>query len=407
MTNQMILFPGYMKQFSCIGPACEDSCCKGWNVTIDKETYKKYRKINDNKWQQQFENSIKRNKDSSGGNDFGYIQLKEDASCPMLDQEGLCSIHKDFGHELLSYTCQVYPRNYNQYNDIIEESLTLSCPEAARLALLNQEKVEFDLDERVLPYRANIGKQVLTSTMGRKDHRKYFFDIRSLVIDLLQERSFSISERLIIIGLYVKRLTEGLATASFEQITESFVSSIQNIGDEKQSFSNFAKRTDVKLQMLISIIEMRVSGGLNSSRYIECLEKVQKGLMLNDSSVRKEDQIKKYEETFENIVASFLADHEYIFENYLVQHAFASGFGMSKNLFNDYSQLVLHYALVKLHIVGLAAYHGELTVELVLKLIQSFTKTVNHNQEFLRAMTDVVNKNNANTYAHMAVLVHG
>jgi hypothetical protein len=35
--------PRYAKDFQCIGPDCEDSCCEGWTVYVDKASYKKYR----------------------------------------------------------------------------------------------------------------------------------------------------------------------------------------------------------------------------------------------------------------------------------------------------------------------------------------------------------------------------
>ncbi|OZI12719.1 hypothetical protein CEW92_04990 [Bacillaceae bacterium SAS-127] len=405
MTNQMTLSPEYMKQFSCIGPACEDSCCKGWRVTIDKETYKKYRKVKDEPWRERFEKSIKRNKDSAGFNDFGYVQLNEEAACPMLDRGGLCSIHKDFGHDLLSYTCQVYPRNYSQYNEIIEESLTLSCPEVARLALLNPEKIEFSLEAKDLFNKFSVGKKVLSATMGNKDHRKYFFEIRSLVIELLQERKFNLAERLLLVGLYVKHINEKLSNTSFEEITDRFLGMIQDVSEVKQMVQQLPKRTELQLSMLTAILKLRLSGGVSSERYVQCLAEVEKGLLFNESNISKEKQIKAYEEAYESIVAPFMKQHEYVFENYLVHLAFTNAFSSDKDLFNDYIQLVLHYALVKMHVVGLAAYHGELTMDVVLKLIQSLSKVVDHHPNFLQKTNEMLKENHLNTVAHMVILI--
>ena len=30
--------------FECIGSECEDHCCRDWSITIDKDTYDKYKK---------------------------------------------------------------------------------------------------------------------------------------------------------------------------------------------------------------------------------------------------------------------------------------------------------------------------------------------------------------------------
>ena len=40
-----ILIPAYYNKFSCIGSACEDTCCAGWKVSVDKVSFNKYRKI--------------------------------------------------------------------------------------------------------------------------------------------------------------------------------------------------------------------------------------------------------------------------------------------------------------------------------------------------------------------------
>ena len=41
-SNKNFFVPEYIQDFRCIGKDCIDSCCVGWNINIDKETYKKY-----------------------------------------------------------------------------------------------------------------------------------------------------------------------------------------------------------------------------------------------------------------------------------------------------------------------------------------------------------------------------
>ena len=51
--TRTILQPQYVAKFQCIGPACEDSCCIGWRVQIDKDTYQNYRKCSDDELRSQ------------------------------------------------------------------------------------------------------------------------------------------------------------------------------------------------------------------------------------------------------------------------------------------------------------------------------------------------------------------
>ena len=43
--------------------------------------------------------------------------------------------------------CSMYPRLMNVVDDTLQRSLDLSCPEAARLVLLDPEPMRFDSDE--------------------------------------------------------------------------------------------------------------------------------------------------------------------------------------------------------------------------------------------------------------------
>ena len=43
--------------------------------------------------------------------------------------------------------CSAYPRVMNVVDDVLQRSLDLSCPEAARMVLLDPNPMEFDDDE--------------------------------------------------------------------------------------------------------------------------------------------------------------------------------------------------------------------------------------------------------------------
>ena len=37
-----LVTPRYYQDFQCIGDKCEDNCCHGWTISIDKKTYRNY-----------------------------------------------------------------------------------------------------------------------------------------------------------------------------------------------------------------------------------------------------------------------------------------------------------------------------------------------------------------------------
>ncbi|MGE5662662.1 MAG: flagellin lysine-N-methylase, partial [Ignavibacteriales bacterium] len=135
--KQTVLMPNYLRDFSCIGSDCEDSCCAGWQVHIDRNTYKKYNKIRHSEIKSQLNANIKRIRSNPTERSFAKMQLRSDSSCPFLSSEKLCGIQLNLGESYLSDVCFTYPRVYNHINGVLEKSAVISCPEIARLVLLN------------------------------------------------------------------------------------------------------------------------------------------------------------------------------------------------------------------------------------------------------------------------------
>ena len=103
-----------------------------------------------------------------------------------------------------------------------------------------------------------------------------------------------------------------------------------------------------------------------------------------------------------------MAEHEYILENYLVNYVFKNLFPLSgeKRIFDNYVMLIVHYAMIKLLLIGMAGYHKEnFSVDHVLKLIQSFAKTIEHNNAYLKNVSDLLRANKFNTMPYMAILI--
>ena len=41
----IVRVPDYFKEFSCIAGACKDSCCLGWEIDIDEDSYEYYKSL--------------------------------------------------------------------------------------------------------------------------------------------------------------------------------------------------------------------------------------------------------------------------------------------------------------------------------------------------------------------------
>ena len=112
--------PKYMTEFKCICSGCTDSCCTGWDINIDEDTYNKY--INSNgAFKELLEGKYFENKNEHDFFNHGFMVLKEERRCPFLNTNMLCDIHGSFGEENLCITCKSYPRVYNIVDDVYEK----------------------------------------------------------------------------------------------------------------------------------------------------------------------------------------------------------------------------------------------------------------------------------------------
>lgn len=131
-------YPDYYKKFQCIAGECENTCCAGWAIAIDDKTLKKY-----NNYQGSFGNRLRNSIDYK---EQSFEQIGK--RCAFLNEDNLCDIYSEAGKDMLCYTCKRYPRHYEEFENLREVSLSLSCPQVARIILSNEKKVEFITSHR-------------------------------------------------------------------------------------------------------------------------------------------------------------------------------------------------------------------------------------------------------------------
>lgn len=171
-------YPDYYKKFKCIGGECEDNCCAaGWQITIDDESLEKYETM-EGEIGVRLRNSI----DWENGM-FEQFEHK----CALLNENGLCDVYCDAGEDKMCILCQRYPRHYEEFENVREISLSVSCQEAAKIVLGNRGKVGFytETDEEEEEYEDF-------------DYLMYtkLLDIREILLDVLHERKGSVAHRI-------------------------------------------------------------------------------------------------------------------------------------------------------------------------------------------------------------------
>lgn len=134
-------YPEYLYDFQCEASDCKDTCCVGWNITIDPVSLKKYRN-HPGFFGNRLKNSIDWEKKA-------FEQYN--GRCAFLNEDNLCDIYTEAGEDMLCKTCTRYPRHYEEFENLREISLSLSCPAAARLVLGHQGPLRFLNEYRETP----------------------------------------------------------------------------------------------------------------------------------------------------------------------------------------------------------------------------------------------------------------
>ena len=369
-----MFMPKYMLTFKCIGSACADTCCAGWDINIDEDTYKKYTNCT-GKLKELVQGKFRENKNSEDYLNKGFMILKEHNKCPFLNDNLLCDIHGGIGEENLCITCKRFPRVYNIIDDVYEKSGLSSCEEICNIAFLNKEKMEFieteeEIDESAIEIRRIIDTEAFE---GTDSLLQYFWDIRINSINIIQNRSFSIEERLGILKSFYTKIEEYYNEKDFEGIEDL----LGEYGEGNIDFDSL-KILDLNEsnEFYLSLLNKELIKNIRSIRLKECVEEYKKGIL-------KENDIVNYINNEKTILKS-IEKYSYILENYLVNQIFKDliplNRGESLNL--SINILINSYRIIKAYIIGIALNNKEINEDLILRVIQSLSKDIEHNKVF-------------------------
>ncbi len=118
-------FPDDYNGFSCLKWQCRHTCCAGWEIDIDPDTWQIYQEL-PGPVGEKVRASVTRTDDTVS------FRLDQNGRCPMLNEEYLCTLILNFGEDALCDICTDHPRYRNFFSDRVETGLGLCCEAAAR-----------------------------------------------------------------------------------------------------------------------------------------------------------------------------------------------------------------------------------------------------------------------------------
>ena len=399
--------PSYVKDFICTPAKCEETCCKSWIINVDLNTYKKYTQIDDPEISSLMKKHLKKYAVIIKSL-YGLITLDQNLYCPFLNENKLCKLQQKYGESYLSLVCDTFPRISNIVDSKVERSLSPACPVAARTVLFSNEKIslqEFDEPEEK---RLHVRTKFYTNRkILFKRNRSLFYQIRNFSIGLIQDRKHTLCDRLLLLGVFCKITDKYINFGTKKQI-ESTINSFPELASNESFLEQLSGITPVYTIQLGLLKQLSEMAGTRKSipDYVECYEEFIKGIGYTED-ISETKIITQYEQVFKNYFEPFIAEHESIFENYIVNWIYINLFPFVRNnsLYDSFVLLVLHYSLIKLHLIGMSGFHKGLTTELVVKLIYSFSRTFEHNQQYFTNVLKLLKKHKFNDLTYMSILI--
>lgn len=171
-------YPDYYKKFNCIADKCPDTCCGKWQIVIDDDSLEKYEDYNG-----EYRDELRRKVNWKEG----VFRHGRSGKCAFLRDDMLCDMYIHMGKDSLCTTCREYPRHTEEFENVREVSLSLSCPEVARILMNITDKVTFVTEEDDEDEVFDDFDYFLYSNLE---------DIREEILNVIQDRSVDIRSRI-------------------------------------------------------------------------------------------------------------------------------------------------------------------------------------------------------------------
>lgn len=199
------LQPAYYDQFRCLTNNCQLNCCaEAWKIAFSKKDYLTLKHLSGSpELNERLTRALRRvRKSNSSDRVYGEFDVSSGV-CPLLCENGMCALQIEKGAAVQPLVCHVFPRMETPSPfGYLERSLSPACEGV--LALLWELPEGIDFIANPLPEEQrntiNFNSAIVHYTQPH--------EIRSLCIDILQNRRFSLPERLLLLGIALRELAD-------------------------------------------------------------------------------------------------------------------------------------------------------------------------------------------------------
>lgn len=387
----------YYNEFHCIGGICEDSCCENWEIDLDDATLKRYMKYTGD--------FGKRLKDNTRVKEKQFVL--NGTRCPFLNEDNLCDIFIEMGEECLCETCTNFPRHVEEFEELKEVNLTMSCPEVSRIMLAKKEKMTFECREGTdAEYGLKHMEPMKSFAFWKKGHVnkldkplfEILFETRRLIFSILQNREELIERRAATVLMLAYEIQEFIDKKEYDKIIqkmENYKKTEKKVLLEKY-FKKHEKRITEKEAWMKQILNMYE--GLEtikedwSTLLLECMKVMHgkdelKGILVSSGLIEEDEAGEESSSFLRNYAVSYqeffhyYQEKEYEYEHILVYYIFNYFLGASydHDVYTKVKFAVVSYLVIlEMDIAVWLKQQKEFLYEDQVKVAHAYSKEIEH-----------------------------
>lgn len=397
------LRPVYYDSFHCLMSECQLNCCMDdWQISFSKKDYLTVKRQKGSpELNRRLEHCLQRVRREKMTEEHNYGRfVQTNGQCPLLGEHCLCMLQREKGEGVLPEVCRVFPRKkYISPSGYLERSLSPGCEGVLALLWDLPEGIDFVSDP--LPEEEH--------KIGRYREGNYlapeFQNIRSLCIDFLQDRRFPLAERILMVGLALKPLSEG------ETDMSHWLAQAQAIPESSQAAGLLAEVDQEKALLLFltnAVTVLYDSQNRGKDAFALRLTASAWLGMGNDGNHRKIlagpylTAKKRFEEQF--------SGREYFMENLAVAlffHMDLPNVDNSEQLWKSYLNFCNLYSIYRFAAVMSCREGAAGDREELFRLWVHVSRSLLHSRDLQTSLQDDLFRHDSATLAHMAILLGG
>ncbi len=406
MKQEDIYIPSGMLAYQC---SQSGECCGGWEIGLDKKSHDRLSYVlSRNNQKRLFRNTVKKvdpEDEKAKNGHYSVIQFA-DGKCGMLESNGLCGLHKNHGIEVLPDICKAFPRLIYKTPLGKELSITFSCPSAAKL-LKSKEKIVMvkNPDNFFFAHGDLYYCYITDEIFDRKDIVQFYYHLEPHFIEILQTRSLITEERLILLGITVKRL-EALNQPTIDQVNSTIQLNRSIIQQSffKDDIKQIRSNIDHQVFLLKEFVNLRIPSVPNKELK-EIFMYIAKTFKFDLGDDRLSESIDVYTQYYWDYYHEVKEDTDHILENYLVFFVLRKTF-IKYTLREAYFLTIFFYSLIRLTAIGLAKRDNQVVDEdLMIKAVWVIEKAIGHSYLFYQGIIDFLREKDLTAVSHAITLL--